>query len=447
MWLVTICAFGGKIPATMPMFSSDNNKNKPGSRPSAQHYKPGHAICVKTADELLKNRHHQQILAQIRELSLLDEPYYTACYDNLIRRFVEYVQLLPAKVKGPLSGLLNESLFNAFYNLKELVAEKKDQADPLFRYAVFSAGLLRRSAFVVERFKVTITNEEGVYIQDWNAFDGTMCELGATYYKLFPMGLLLTGNHQALTGMIVRLLMPKEGFDWIAGDLELFHEWLTTLEIETHVDGRVGKALSYIRRDEGLLFQALPEVVAEMVETPYSTHGEAFYSWLRRGLQDGSIKVNSVDAFIHRVNNGLFVEYPGLIREFVTKVYAVPVNFNVVFEQFGNMFGLVKLSGQDYRNRQFFSDYPEMTALHPGIAKNTGIMSRPVSSIRQGMVIENIGLIYPEGNTPAVSKHLRAADRHPVKLNALPNLERVVGNAKRKGPPRPSLDPTQQGRG
>lgn len=422
------------------MFSDKKNRGKSSSLVTVQYYKPGHAITVKRAAHLLQNRQYHQLMNHLRDLSLLDVSDYESCYQTLVQHFVEYVQLLPATLKGGLSGLLSESLFYAYYNLKALVEEKKEEADSLLRYTVFSAGLLRRSAFIVERFKVIITNEEGLYLDEWNAFDGSLCDQGAQYYKIFPMGPLLTANHQILTGMIVKLLMPKIGFDWIASDLELFHEWLSTLEVETYTDGRVGRALSYIRREDALVRQS-PEISADLIETPYSTHGEAFYAWLRRGLQDGSIKVNTADAFIHRVNNGLFVEYPGLIRDFVSKIYVVPVNFNIVFEQFGNLFGLVRLGGEDYRNRQFFSDYPEITPLHSS-NKGTGLLSRPASAIRQGMLIQNVSLLYPEGNLPTVTRHLRSAERQnstantPSRMRAPENLEVTKTN------PNKRLDPS-----
>ncbi len=402
------------------------NKSKSTTR-QVQQSKLGHSIKVVDVDQLLKSRHHQKILDHISDLSLLDDEHYKPVYDKLIRNFAAYVQVLPASMRGGLSGLLNESLFSAYYNLKSLVAEKGEQADALLRYAVFSAGLLRRVSHIVERFRVIITDDKGHYVKEWNAFDSDMITQGAEYYKLFPMGPLLTTNHTILMGMIVRILMPREGFDWIANDTELFHEWLNAMETEDHLQGRVGSALAYIlQEDVEFLLDALPDVEVEQIETPDTIHGESLYLWIKRNLEEQNFKINSADAMIHVVSNGLFVEYPGLIREFVSKVYAVPVNFNVVFEQFGNLFGLTMLSGDDFRNRQFFSDYPGTKQLH----SNTGIMTRPASSIRQGIVVENAHNFYMNGEVPNVSKHLKAADNHTYKnANAMPAVDNKVFSA------------------
>ncbi|MDF1796803.1 MAG: DNA-binding domain-containing protein [Coxiellaceae bacterium] len=405
------------------------DKSKSTTR-QVQQSKLGHSIKVVDIDHLLGSRHHQKILTQVKELSLLEGDHFRLVYDKLIRDFAAYVQVLPATMRGGLSGLLNESLFSAYYNLKALVAEKGDSADALLRYAVFSGGLLRRVSHIVERFRVVITDDKGHYVKEWNAFDSDMLTQGAQYYKLFPMGPLLTTNHTILMGMIIRLLMPKEGFEWIANDTELFHEWLNAMETEDHLQGRVGSALAYIlREDNEFLIDALPDVEVEQIETPDTIHGESLYLWIKRNIEEQNFKINTADALLHIVNNGLFIEYPGLVREFVTKVYAVPVNFNVVFQQFGNLFGLTMLSGDDFRNRQFFSDYPGTKQLGGG----GGIMSRPASTTRQGVVIPNAARnFYMKGEMPNVSKHLKAADNHPVKnANALPAVDKVFNAAKR----------------
>lgn len=409
----------------MAIFNRKSQSSTEKKQKKVQQAKLGHSIPVVSVEHLLASKHHKAVLEQVETLSKLEADMYKPVYQALTEKFAAFVQVLPATMRGGLSGLLNEGLFTAYYNLKALDAEKKEAADPLLRYAVYSASILRRVAHVVERFRVVITDDKGHFIREWNPFDSSMIEQGAKYYKIFPMGPLLTTNHTILTGMLIQQLMPREGLDWIAGDTELFHEWLNALELEEgHLQGRVGIALAYILNEEDdFLLDALPDVIVEQIETPDTIHGESFYLWLKRNLEEQNLRVNQADAMIHIVNNGLFVEYPGLIREFVSKVYAVPVNFNVVFEQFGNLFGLTMLSGDDYRNRQFFSDYPGTKQLRA----NTGITSRPTSSIRQGIVIQNAHNFYMNGEVPNASKHLRAADPHTAKpgINALPRVDRV----------------------
>jgi hypothetical protein len=397
-----------------------------------QKAKSGHSIKVVDVDHLLSSKHHKAILAQVEKLSELEGQYYTPVYQRLIRNFAAYVQVLPATMRGGLSGLLNESLFTAYYNLKSLVAEKKEAADPLLRYVVFSASLLRRVAHVVERFRVIITDDKGHYRHEWRPFESSMIDQGAEYYKLFPIGPLLTTNHAVLMGMIVDQLMPDEGLDWIAADPELFHEWLNAMELEDgHLQGRVGLALAYIlREDADFLLDALPDVLVEQVETPDTMHGEALYAWLKRCLEDQSLAVNSADAMVHVVNSGLFIELPGVVRDFASRIYNMPVNFNIVYRQFANLFGYVKWSATDHRFAQYFSDYPGTKSSGAG----AGIMSRPASSMRQGVVIQNAHNFYMNGEVPDVSKHLKSADNHSAQpnLNALPTIERNQQIARQK---------------
>lgn len=411
----------------MAIFGKKPTPEKKKKR-NVQLSKVGHSIKVVDVDHLLASKHHRALLDHTEQLSQLEGDHYNAVYDQLTKNFAAYVQVVPSKVRGGLSGLLNESLFSAYYNLKALDAEKKDSADALFRYAAFSASLLRRVAHVVERFRVVITDDKGHYVKEWDPFASNMIEQNAGYYKLFPLGPLLTTNHAVLMGMVVHLLMPKEGLDWLRRDPELFHEWLNAMEVEEgHLQGRLAPALVYIlREDADFLLDALPDILVDQVATPDTTHGEAFYSWLRRGLEDQSIGVNGNDAMVHIVNNGLFIEFPGLVRDFVTKVYAVPVNFNVVFQQFGNLFGLVKLGGMDFRHDAFFSDYPGTKSM----GGNAGIMSRPASSLRQGIVVNNPHNFYLNGEVPPTSKHMKAADHHTAKtsFNALPTVNTVLSS-------------------
>lgn len=405
------------------------------SNPSSNHkhsgtiYKPGHAVKVKSAGQLLHGRHHQQLIEQLEQLARMPVAYFDVSYVALIERFTEYVQVIPSSPRKGLSSLLNDSLFTAFYNLKEADAEMKDHASPLFRYALFSASLLRRVAYIVEKYRFVLTNEQGLYVKDWTMFDGTMLENDGEYFKMYPIGYILSRNHAILTGMLVNLLMPKAGLDWIVSDTELFHEWLSCLESEDYGEGRLGKAIKKYWLHEDQLINPLSEVDVELLETPDTQHGEAFYTWLKNGLADGSIKVNAGDAFVHHVNSGIFIEYPGLIRDFVTKVYNVPVNMNVVFEQFGNLFGLVMLSGDDYRNKQFFSDYPGVTSDH-----SSGLLSRPATTIRQGMVVSDASKIFVDGNTPAKSRFLRATEKSTPTANALPAIAKQQSTQPRLQP-------------
>jgi hypothetical protein len=417
--------------------TTTSSKKKSSGTP----YKPGYCVRVLSPDQMLSSRHHQLIFENLQNLARLPDEHYAACYQTLITHFADYVQVLPTSPRAGLSSLLNDSLYAAFYNLKETDKDTKGQASLLFRYAVFSASLLRKIAYVVEKYKIVITNEKGLYIKEWAAFDSSMNLQQAEFYKLYPTGHLLSTNHAILTGMLVRLLMPKAGFDWIASDTELFHEWLMILQSEDYAEGRLGRACEHIRRDADAIVNPLPDLDVELIETPDTKHGEAFYTWIKNGLADGSIKVNASDAHIHRVMDGVLIEYPGLIHDFVSRVYTVPVNMNSVFEQFGNLFGLVMLSGDDYRNRQYFSEYPGVqdAGASKGGAKRMGgsIMSRPVvHSMRHGVVVNDASMLFVDGNVPQETRFLKAVDKGVKNSNALPQVAARYANNLSKSSPK-----------
>ncbi|MCB1875790.1 MAG: helicase/relaxase domain-containing protein [Chromatiales bacterium] len=47
--------------------------------------------------------------------------------------------------------------------------------------------------------------------------------------------------------------------------------------------------------------------------------GEQFLAWLRQGLRDGSLSMNTVQSRVHSVPEGLFVVSPGIFKDYVSK--------------------------------------------------------------------------------------------------------------------------------
>lgn len=368
---------------------------------TGQKYKAGVAVPVLAPEKMLVRRHHQKLLQHYRDLSKLTDDDYERYYEALLQRFADYVQALPEKPRGHLSGIFNEGLFFA-YNCLASVDKKGDKADALQRYAVFSAALLHGIARIFINQKVVITNEKGFFVQDWMPFNGPIKDFGE-YYKLFPIARINAGNWSIVTGMLLRAIMPQDGFDWIASDTALFHEWLAALQAEDPVDGRIGAELEHIRRGvelDGL--DGLPEVPLTLIQTPDTQHGEAFHQWLVSGIEDGSIKVNAADAHVHMLAHGVLIEYPGLVRDFITQAYNTPVNMYTVFQQFGDLMGVAGMAGNDFKNTSFFSKYPAVSG------KGGGLMggASAVEQKRQGIVVKDAGAIFVNTEMPTVAKEL-----------------------------------------
>ena len=177
-----------------------------------QTYKAGHLLPVLSAKELLATGPHHGLLAQTRDLAGLPDHYFETLYEALINHFAEFVQVLPTQNNGMLNGLLNQSLARAMKALQNFLLEHTGEpADPLLNYAVFTAALLTDVSKVIINQKIAIVDENGVYIDHWRPYEGSL--LGrAEYYKIYPIAPLYQRLEHSITPLLARQLLPEIGF-------------------------------------------------------------------------------------------------------------------------------------------------------------------------------------------------------------------------------------------
>ena len=106
--------------------------------------------------------------------------------------------------------------------------------------------------------------------------------------------------------------------------------------------------------------------------------------------------MNSTDGGVHIVKNGLFLEKNKIFQHFA-ELSKLPVNFNVVFTQFGNLFGIASKGGSDFLHRQHFS----------GGAFN-GPLSGASHTLRDGLVLSNPAVVYTNSGIPGITSVLKA---------------------------------------
>ncbi len=305
-------------------------------------YQIGQILPVLVNTSLLGATRHQGILQEIQQLSGLSEAYFKSLYRTTINRFVEFVQLIPEEPQNALGGLLNLGLARATLALRQYVQEtqSKTDVDPLLNYAVFTAGLFFDIAKVISQQKIVICDETGKYLQDWYPYSGTLSEKGADYYKMYPYNTTAYEalNHEA-AALIARQLMPSEGFLWLSSDLELFIDWLASLRGDHSQEGRkISRILSLLRLEDILgLMKSLPQTSFEAVVLKELPLEDQFFLWLRDGINNGSIAVNTAYSPVHvqedmlYLNNEIFTRF---IDERKLATDAARVG-NVFSERFG----------------------------------------------------------------------------------------------------------------
>ena len=368
----------------------------------------GCVLPVLTARELYSSSRHQGLLAQFKSMIVLSDADFERLYPPVFNRFAEFVQVIPNQANGVLSSLLNEGLSRAVLAVTTALIESQELVDPLFIYATFTAALLRDVAKLMTTHVIIITTEGGEFITPWQPLENSSMVGKGEFYKLYPLAPIYTRLESSLVLLLARQMMTTEGFLWITKDFPLFADWLDALRGDKGQGGRVTHVLDKMKREDVYnLINALVQIDVDMVPAKDTPYGDLFYAWLRDGIEKGSIPVNATDGGVHMVKNGLFLEKNKIFQHFA-ELSKLPVNFNVVFTQFGNLFGIASKGGGDFLHRQHFSG---------------GAFSGPLSgnshALRDGVVLSNPAMVYKNSQIPAVSSALKATQ------SALPQSHQV----------------------
>lgn len=389
------------------------------SHPKLHTYEEGYLLPVLTGDELLFSSRHKGLLRQFRDLAELSTEDFDHSYGEVIRNFMEFVQVLPHKTNGIMGSLLNYGLARASVVFQKYCHLKKGQTTPLLKFAVFSAALLKDVGRVISNQRVVLTNEEGDYNRDWNPCSGTM--LGQSeYYKLYPISANYFRIETEVTPLLARQLIPNDIFLWLSSDVAVFADWLAALLGEEGVGSKeITWILAIIKRDDILaVLNTLETVPVEMNQPVATEHGEAFYRWLKAGIESGEIAVNTDDAAVHVVPEGVLIEKK-LFKQFAD-LLKLPVNFVVVYNQVGNLMGITKKGGNDFLHAAYFSPGESSTSF----STFSGTMAQKTrSGPREGMVADRemifINKEVPEASSLKSAKAMVSEQhRRPVELVA-----------------------------
>jgi DNA relaxase TraI-like protein len=346
-------------------------------------YQLGHLLPVWPSSKLLAAVRHQTLLQEIQQLSALPEAHFKALYRVAINRFAEMVQVIPEASQGGLGGLLNLGLARAILALRQFTAEAaKVEADPLVNYAIFTAGLFFDTAKIISQQKIVVCGEDGQYKHDWLPYAGSMVEQGVDYYKMYPYSSTVYEalNHET-AAMFARQLMPQEGFLWLSSDLDLFIDWLGALRGEQGQTGRkITRALSLIRLEDILgLLKNLPQAFIDTIVPKETSLEDSCFIWLREGLANGAITINTADASVHVLEDGTIYLHNDVFKRFISEHRLKGELGSSLADLFNHRFGLESLMITQGK-----------AAAYANFLKRPGGDQRQV--VRQGMVMDKIFL-------------------------------------------------------
>jgi hypothetical protein len=277
---------------------------------------------------------HDHTLQRLRSLVGTPAGHWRLLYQATLDTYVVRVQALVAENEvGDQRQLLERSIKLALCALtlrqgKLLPTDAKSDGpqQDLWTYAVFSAALL---------YPVTsLRSDRAVLAEDESGYP----DVPRTVESLYP-------NESVLRQLAARVC-PPTALSWLTEDQDVFQSWLLAIAGRFDEAGSIGFLIADAIRGAEIgsaVFSAhKPVSTAPSSDTarPARLHGEtnattkphpkrthdqtnednnpaqAFMNWLRDGLRNKSLPVNTREAHVHITREGLLLVSPAIFRDF-----------------------------------------------------------------------------------------------------------------------------------
>lgn len=303
------------------MFHHFNNKGKSSSVKSLKDL-----TRTTSAEFILTEDKRMVLLEQIQEASALDYLGFNRLGHSLIINLVNHCQNLPETSNNYYShpgGLLDyalnrtEAALGLFRQFIVQDDEKKELSEEqkLWQYALFSAAMLQGIGKLQIDYRIDVYDDSGHFIQQWNPLLNSLLDAGSYYTYEFQKESEISFRCR-LNLLLARLLMPDNGFEWIASDLQVLAVWLALLNEDYYAAGTLGAIL--IRADAIALQRSFNQQLGrygtrgmrhgrvgtfaggshESIPELEQQIGLEFLQWLTKSLASGQIMINKAPLFM-----------------------------------------------------------------------------------------------------------------------------------------------------
>lgn len=317
------------------------------------------------------------------------DSFFEACYLELMYDFSKFVQTLPDTGLSSNVPMLERSLARAsamlawFCPQVESLAARHTALGGIQKlvYVVFTSALLYEIGCLEQERVIHLTNHFGHFLHRWDPLMGPM--EGGSHFKIRYRTGWKSALKVPLTHCFARQLMPSIGLLWISDSPQALALWFALLTDATEAWMEYGLEFSWdaidILMEEYLRYpQDIETIVAE--ETLW---GEIFWDWLKNALHNKDILLNNDQAAVHMTEHGLVLD-ADIVYDTFNSYMQQSVNKVVIYQQFNHM-GLVKLSGQDVKFNQYFSQYPQSQE-RAHVGSNMFSSGRQTSFLKKTMV-------------------------------------------------------------
>ena len=205
-------------------------------------------------DVLLKEAKYQPVLNRIASLMSLEKPRFGVLCTALFRQLLAYCEALPessGRYYTERGGVFEYALQRteaalSLFMSHTLVEEGKDLSDEqqCWQYALFSAAMLYGIGKLYLDYHIALHDAHGGYLTDWNPLLGDLVSQGE-YYQCKILHEPQVEFRSRVNILLAHLIMPKEGFEWIASHPAIFEVWLALLQEDTQGARVLGAILEH----------------------------------------------------------------------------------------------------------------------------------------------------------------------------------------------------------
>ncbi len=300
--------------------------HRPGKKSTPLQTKPLKDLTAIVAPtQLLAETKRHDLLQKIRDCSSFESNRFDQLALTLIHNFINHVQCIPetahsyyAMPGGLLDHALNrtEAALDLFRNYVIQEGSELSEEQLLWMYVLFSAGMLQGIGKLQIDYKVELFDTNGQYIKQWNPLLESLVSAGG-YYQFEFQPEQEEDFRRRLNLLMARLIMPHQGFVWIASNAQALAVWLALLNEDWQSAGTLGAIL--VRADAIAIQRFFNEFMhraavskgrlnrmTTFVDTggPDSAIdkerqvGMEFVQWLTQSLEKGQIMINKAPLFM-----------------------------------------------------------------------------------------------------------------------------------------------------
>lgn len=278
---------------------------------------------ISSPEQLFSDKKRREVQEKIQNLLLIDSDLYSKMVIPLYDNLVNYCQYLPDSIGNchthP-AGLIDHALlrteaalrlFQNYFISDENASASHEQK--LWQYTLFTAAMLQGISKLQLDYTVHLFDENGNFLEIWNPILKPLVAVGNHYNYVFNKQ-SVDASLSSLNTLLAHLLMPPEGFKWIASNDEVLMVWLSLLSDEFESSGTLGAILGRAEMiaSRQLLFMIRENLINQprfnpgaFIDSPVvelstieQQIGLEFIDWLHQRLADENYVINQDELVI-----------------------------------------------------------------------------------------------------------------------------------------------------